>query len=169
MLHHTRGGMRCVRFVRFVAKLVRLLHFLLAPFTMLWPLRAARLRGTVTDPLGASLSQPQWNCSTAHPSWKKPLPMPLATISFHLQKAARYQVRVVAPTFQSTTSDAVFVTTACGKARDRHHPGHPDADPAGNRDRHRNPDTRSAGGRASDRADTRMNTVTRPKCRIRCA
>ena len=35
---------------------------------------------------------------------------------FHLQKAARYQVRAVAPTFQSTTSNAVFVA-ASGKAQ----------------------------------------------------
>ncbi len=35
---------------------------------------------------------------------------------FHVQKSARYQVRAVAPTFQTTTSDAVFVT-ASGKAQ----------------------------------------------------
>ena len=35
---------------------------------------------------------------------------------FHLQKAARYQVRAVAPTFQSTTSNAVFVGSS-GKAQ----------------------------------------------------
>ena len=93
----------------------------------------------------------RWSCWTAHPSLATTTTDAAGNYLFPLQKAARYQVRAVAPTFQSTTSEAVFVTS--GQSRGEYHAGHADVNPAGYGNRDRNTYARGPGGRAGERAD----------------
>ena len=85
-------------------------------FLLLFPVAAcAEIKGTVTDPLGAAVVSAQVELldgttvvATSHTDGA-------GTYLFAVQKPARYQVRATAPTFEATTSQAVFVT-ATGKA-----------------------------------------------------
>ncbi len=84
---------------------------------LLAPLRAlgaegGTLRGTVTDPLGAVIVSATVQLLDGTTVAAETTTDATGSYSFHLQKSARYQVRVVAPTFQSTTSNSIFVTAA---------------------------------------------------------
>jgi vitamin B12 transporter len=74
------------------------------------------LRGTVTDPLGAVIVSATVELLDGTSVAGKTSSDAAGNYVFPLQKSARYQVRAVAPTFQSTTSDAVFVS-ATGRAQ----------------------------------------------------
>jgi iron complex outermembrane receptor protein/vitamin B12 transporter len=74
------------------------------------------LRGTVTDPLGAVIVSATVELLDGTSVAGKTTTDAAGNYQFQLQKAARYQVRAAAPTFQSTASEAVFVA-ATGKAQ----------------------------------------------------
>jgi iron complex outermembrane receptor protein/vitamin B12 transporter len=81
----------------------------LAPLTAV-AAEGGSLRGTVTDPLGAvvvSATVELLDGTTVVGTTKTDA---AGDYLFSLPKSARYQVLVVAPTFQPTTSEAVFVT-----------------------------------------------------------
>src|SRR5271156_635906 len=88
-----------------------MLALLLAPLIALGA-EGGTLRGTVTDPLGAVVVSAAVELLDGATVAGKTTTDATGSYLFHLQKAARYQVRAVAPTFQSTTSNAVFVTAA---------------------------------------------------------
>src|ERR1700685_2605353 len=88
---------------------------LLAPLTAFGS-ESGTLRGTVTDPLGAVIVSATVELLDGTSVAGTIKTDATGTYLFHLQKAARYQVRAVAPTFQSTTSDPVFVASS-GKAQ----------------------------------------------------
>ena len=92
-----------------------LLALLLAPVTAMAAEDGA-LHGTVTDPLGAVVVSATVELLDGTAVVQKTKTDAAGNYSFPLQKSARYQVRVVAPTFQSTTSNAVFVAGS-GKAQ----------------------------------------------------
>jgi vitamin B12 transporter len=73
------------------------------------------LHGTVTDPLGAVIVSANIELLDGTSVVGATKSDATGEYLFSLQKSARYRVRAVAPTFQITTSDAVFVTAA-GKA-----------------------------------------------------
>src|SRR5258708_22806612 len=74
------------------------------------------LHGTVTDPLGAVIVSATVELLDGASVAQETKTDAAGDYSFQVLKSARYQVRVVAPTFQSTTSNAVFVA-ASGKAQ----------------------------------------------------
>ena len=74
------------------------------------------LHGTVTDPLGAVIVSATVELLDGASVAQGTKTDAAGDYSFQVQKSARYQVRAVAPTFQSTTSNAVFVA-ASGKAQ----------------------------------------------------
>jgi iron complex outermembrane receptor protein/vitamin B12 transporter len=76
---------------------------------------AGTLRGTITDPLGAVIVSATVELLDGTSVAGITASDAAGNYLFRLQKSARYQVRAVAPTFQSTTSKAVFVT-ASGRA-----------------------------------------------------
>ncbi len=84
---------------------------LLAPLTAL-AAEGGTLHGTVTDPLGAVIVSAAVELLEGTSVAQQTTTDASGNYTFHLEKAARYQVRAVAPTFQSTTSNAVFVTAA---------------------------------------------------------
>ncbi len=84
---------------------------LLAPLTALGA-QGGTLHGTVTDPLGAVIVSATVELLEGTSVAQQTTTDASGNYTFHLEKAARYQVRAVAPTFQSTTSNAVFVTAA---------------------------------------------------------
>ncbi len=84
---------------------------MLAPLTALGA-EGGTLRGTVTDPLGAVIVSATVELLEGTSVAQQTTTDASGNYTFHLEKAARYQVRAVAPTFQSTTSNAVFVTAA---------------------------------------------------------
>ena len=84
---------------------------LLAPLTALGA-EGGTLHGTVTDPLGAVIVSATVELLEGTSVAQQTTTDASGNYTFHLEKAARYQVRAVAPTFQSTTSNAVFVTAA---------------------------------------------------------
>jgi len=88
---------------------------LLAAFTA-YGAESGTLHGTVTDPLGAVIVAATVELLDGTSVAGKTSTDGSGNYVFPLQKSARYQVRAVAPTFQSTTSDAVFVS-ATGKAQ----------------------------------------------------
>jgi vitamin B12 transporter len=92
-----------------------LLALLLAPMTAMGA-EDGTLHGTVTDPLGAVIVSATVQLLDGTSVAQETKTDAAGDYSFHLQKSARYQVRVVAPTFQSTTSKAVFVAGS-GKAQ----------------------------------------------------
>jgi vitamin B12 transporter len=98
----------------FTLRKIVFLSLLLASLTALGA-ESGTLRGTVTDPLGAVIVSATVELLDATSVAGTTNTDAAGNYLFHLQKAARYQVRVVAPTFQSTTSPAVFVAAA-GKA-----------------------------------------------------
>jgi len=73
------------------------------------------LRGTVTDPLGAVIVSATVELLEDTSVVAKTTTDSAGNYLFPLKKSARYQVRADASTFQSTTSEAVFVT-ASGRA-----------------------------------------------------
>jgi len=96
------------------------LRTLVGPFFLLSVVLASAaesgtLRGTVTDPLGAIIVSASVELLDGASIVATTTTDAAGNYLFPLQKAARYQVRAVAPTFQSTTSQAVFVGAA-GKA-----------------------------------------------------
>jgi vitamin B12 transporter len=68
------------------------------------------LRGTVTDPLGAAIVSAAVELLDGPSVVEKTKTDAAGAYLFQLQKAARYRVRAVAPTFQTTTSDAIYAT-----------------------------------------------------------
>src|ERR1700735_5367230 len=94
---------------------------LVGPFFLLSVMLASAaesgsLRGTVTDPLGAVIVSATVELLDGASVVATTTSDAAGNYLFPLKKAARYQVRAVAPTFQSTTSDAGFVA-ASGKAQ----------------------------------------------------
>jgi vitamin B12 transporter len=98
-------------FERWILRSIFFLSLLLAPFTT-FGAESGTLRGTVTDPLGAVIVSASVELLDGTSVAAKTTTDRSGSYLFPLQKAARYQVRVVAPTFQSTTSDAVFVAAS---------------------------------------------------------
>ncbi len=98
-------------FDRSILRSIFFLSLLLAPLTT-FGAESGTLRGTVTDPLGAVIVSATVELLDGTTVAAKTTTDATGNYLFHLQKAARYQVRVVAPTFQSTTSDAVFVAAS---------------------------------------------------------
>ena len=76
---------------------------------------AGSLRGTVTDPLGAVIVSATVELLEDTSVVAKTTTDSAGNYLFPLRKSARYEVRADAPTFQSTTSKAVFVS-ASGRA-----------------------------------------------------
>ncbi len=89
--------------------------FLIAAFTA-YGAESGTLRGTVTDPLGAVIVSATVELLDGTSVADKTTTDASGNYVFPLQKSARYQVRAAAATFQSTTSDAVFLS-ATGKAQ----------------------------------------------------
>jgi vitamin B12 transporter len=102
-------------FDRPILRSIFFLSLLLAPFTT-FGAESGTLRGTVTDPLGAVIVSASVELLDGATVVGKTTTDATGSYFFRLRKAARYQVRAVAPTFQSTTSNAVFVA-ASGKAQ----------------------------------------------------
>jgi vitamin B12 transporter len=98
----------------FDVRCVLCLFLFLAPLTALGG-EGGSLRGTVTDPLGAVVVSATVELLDGSSVVQKTTTDAAGNYAFRLQKSARYQVRAVAPTFQSTGSNAVFLT-AGGKA-----------------------------------------------------
>jgi vitamin B12 transporter len=98
----------------FDVRSVLCLFLFLAPLTALGS-EGGSLRGTVTDPLGAVIVSATVELLDGSSVVKKTTTDAAGNYAFRLQKSARYQVRAVAPTFQSTSSNAVFIT-AGGRA-----------------------------------------------------
>jgi vitamin B12 transporter len=82
---------------------------LLAPFPALGA-EGGTVRGTVTDPLGAVIVSATVELLDGGTVAQKTVTDTSGNYAFPLARSARYQVRAVAPTFQSTTSNPVFVT-----------------------------------------------------------
>jgi vitamin B12 transporter len=82
---------------------------LLAPFPALGA-EGGTVRGTVTDPLGAVIVSATVELLDGAAVAQKTVTDTSGNYAFPLARSARYQVRAVAPTFQSTTSNPVFVT-----------------------------------------------------------
>jgi vitamin B12 transporter len=68
------------------------------------------LRGTVSDPLGAIVAGAKVELLNGTTVVKTTTTDGTGNYVFDVPKNARYRVRAVAPTFQSTTSDSVYVT-----------------------------------------------------------
>jgi vitamin B12 transporter len=98
-------------FDRSILRSIFFLSLLLAPLTT-FGAESGTLRGTVTDPLGALIVSASVELLDGTSVAAKTTTDSTGSYLFHLQKAARYQVRAVAPTFESTTSDAVFVAAS---------------------------------------------------------
>ena len=84
------------------------LALLLAPFQLIGA-ETGTLRGTVTDPLGAVVVSATVELVEGGSLADKTRTDATGIYEFRLQKAGRYRVRAVAPTFQSTTSAPVFI------------------------------------------------------------
>src|SRR5271156_728259 len=91
-----------------------MLALLLAPLIALGA-EGGSVHGTVTDPLGAVVVSATVELLDGTTVVQSTVTDANGNYAFHLAKTAHYQVRAAAPTFQSTTSNAVFVGTA-GKA-----------------------------------------------------
>jgi vitamin B12 transporter len=113
LLHPPEGVMYV--FDRSILRSIFFLSLLWAPFAA-FAAESGTLGGTVTDPLGAVIVSATVELLDGTTVTAKTTTDATGTYLFHLQKSARYQVRAVAPTFQSTTSNAVFVGSS-GKAQ----------------------------------------------------
>jgi vitamin B12 transporter len=82
---------------------------LLAPLTALCA-EGGTLHGTVTDPLGAVVVSATVELLDGTTVAQSTVTDANGNYAFHLARTAHYQVRAVAPTFQSTTSNSIFVT-----------------------------------------------------------
>jgi vitamin B12 transporter len=102
-------------FDRSILRSIFFLSLLWAPFTA-FGAESGTLGGTITDPLGAVIVSATVELLDGTTVAGKTTTDAAGAYLFHLQKAARYQVRAVAPTFQFTTSNAVFVGSS-GKAQ----------------------------------------------------
>jgi vitamin B12 transporter len=91
------------------------LSLLLTPF-IAFGAEGGTLRGTVTDPLGAVIVSATVELLDDTSVAQKTTTDAAGNYLFHLEKSARYQVRVDAPTFEATTSEGVFVATS-GRAQ----------------------------------------------------
>jgi vitamin B12 transporter len=91
------------------------LSLVMTPFATL-AADAGALRGTVTDPLGSVVVSATVELLEGTSVAQQTTTDANGNYAFHLRKSARYQVRAIAPTFQATTSSAVFVAAA-GKAQ----------------------------------------------------
>jgi vitamin B12 transporter len=148
-------------FDRSILRSIFFLSLLLAPFTT-FGAESGTLRGTVTDPLGSVIVSATVELLDGATVADKTTTDATGNYLFHLSKAARYQVRAVAPTFQSTASNAVFVA-ASGKAQ---------VDITLATRTLTQQVTVTATGTPTPQAQVyyrRINTVMRPKCRIRYA
>src|ERR1700677_969387 len=86
-----------------------ILALLLAPLTVLGA-AGGSVHGTVTDPLGAVVVSATVELLEGTTVAQSTVTDANGNYTFHLEKTAHYQVRAVAPTFQSTTSNLIFVT-----------------------------------------------------------
>jgi iron complex outermembrane receptor protein/vitamin B12 transporter len=82
---------------------------------LLWPVSALAaergfLRGTVSDPLGALVPGAKVELLNGATVVKTTTTDGSGNYAFDIPENARYRVRAVAPTFQSTTSEPVYVT-----------------------------------------------------------
>jgi vitamin B12 transporter len=98
-----------------VVRIMLFLSLLLSPLAA-FATDAGVLRGTVTDPLGSVVVSATVELLEGASVAQQTTTDATGNYIFHLQKSARYQVRAIAPTFQATTSSAVFVAAA-GKAQ----------------------------------------------------
>ncbi len=113
MLHYPRGKiMHCLlRRSSAVIWIACLCVFLLLASPI--PAFAAEqgsLHGTVSDPLGAVVAGAKVELLNGTTVVKTTTTDGTGNYGFDVPKNARYRVRAVAPTFQSTTSDSVYVT-----------------------------------------------------------
>ena len=83
---------------------------LLSSFTPLFAADQRSLRGTVRDPLGAIVVGAKVDLLNGMIVMGTTTTDPAGTYSFEIPKSGLYRVRAVAPTFQSTTSDPVYVS-----------------------------------------------------------
>src|ERR1700722_1885584 len=88
-----------------------LLSLLVAPLTALGA-EGGTLHGTVTDPLGAVIVSATVELLDGASVAQETKTDAAGDYSFQVHKSARYQVRGIAPTFQATTSEAVFVAAS---------------------------------------------------------
>src|SRR6202167_1210509 len=86
-----------------------ILALLLAPLTVLGA-TGGSVHGTVTDPLGAVVVSATVELLDGTTVAQSTVTDANGNYAFHLARTAHYQVRAVAPTFQSTTSNSIFVT-----------------------------------------------------------
>jgi vitamin B12 transporter len=86
-----------------------MLALLLAPLTALGT-EGGSVHGTVTDPLGAVVVSAMVELLDGTTVVQSTVTDANGNYAFHLAKTAHYQVRAAAPTFQSTTSNSVFVS-----------------------------------------------------------
>ena len=86
-----------------------MLALLLAPLTALGA-EGGSVHGTVTDPLGAVVVSAMVELLDGTTVVQSTVTDANGNYAFHLAKTAHYQVRAAAPTFQSTTSNSVFVS-----------------------------------------------------------
>ena len=70
------------------------------------------LHGTITDPLGAVLPGATVELMEGTTVMKTTAADAAGNYSFALPSAARYRVRAIAPTFQMTTSESIYVSTS---------------------------------------------------------
>jgi vitamin B12 transporter len=99
-------------FESYLVRSIVLLSLLLAPLTGMGAEGGGMLRGTVTDPLGAVIVSASVDLLDGTSVAQQTTTDASGNYTFQIKKSARYQVRAVAPTFQSTTSSALFVTAA---------------------------------------------------------
>src|SRR5580658_9746128 len=86
-----------------------MLPLLLAPLIALGA-EGGSVHGTVTDPLGAVVVSATVELLDGTTVVQSTVTDANGNYTFHLAKTAHYQVRAVAPTFQPTTSNPVFVS-----------------------------------------------------------
>jgi vitamin B12 transporter len=86
-----------------------ILALLLAPLTAPGA-EGGSVHGTVTDPLGAVVVSATVELLDGTTVVQSTVTDANGNYAFHLAKTAHYQVRAAAPTFQSTTSNSIFVT-----------------------------------------------------------
>jgi iron complex outermembrane receptor protein/vitamin B12 transporter len=102
------------RFVRRPSTVIWALYLLaISLFSSATPALAAEqgsLHGVVRDPLGAVVANATVNLLNGNQVVKTTTTDGTGNYIFQVPESARYQVRAVAPTFQSTTSDSVYLT-----------------------------------------------------------
>ena len=113
MLHYPRGKIMNSYFANglqsFGSPACFLHHFFRHLFLRL-PLEQGSLHGTVRDPLGAVVAGATVELLNGALVVKKTTTDGTGSYAFDVPENSRYSVRAVAPTFQSTTSESVYLT-----------------------------------------------------------